>query len=188
MKLRDILNEAPVMVKQGGYPKEFQDRAEDDIYLANQLPHRHKEMYRAGNISFRENYNHRIITVWVDDKAIGVMNIQPSLLSKVIGTPSHQVMNVWIDPKHRNKKLGLKLYNYVLHQRREGFASGAVMTPASRRIYTSLLGDSTVDVYALLYNEDDGTFSRQELNKRTRGLTTGSTVDDARATFVAVAN
>jgi len=186
MKLRDILIEAPFMVKQSGYPKDFGERSQQDVDFATNNPWKYKEKYREGDISFREDFRGYVITVWLDEEAIGVMHLKPVMLSKIIGATAHQVMNVWIDPKHRNKRIGLKLYNYVLHQRKEGFASHEFMTPASRRIYTSLLDDPSVDVYALLRNED-GTFRRVELNKRTRGLTTGSTVDDARAAFVAVA-
>jgi len=187
MKLHDILIEAPFMVKQSGYPADFQHAAERAVALANQYTSYYQEKYRDGDVSFGEDPSGNMIIVYVDDEAIGMMHLERSRLSKVIGTPSHQVMNVWIKREHRNKGIGLKLYNYVLRQRKEGFASACYMTPASRRLYTSLLGDPSVDVYALLHNKD-GTYQRQELNKRTRGLTTGSAVDDARATFVMVPN
>ena len=65
------------------------------------------------------------------------------------------------------------------------------MTPASRRIYSSLLKDPTVDVYALVYKSvgvgRGGKFSREELHIGPDGVTTGDELLDNTSTFVAVA-
>jgi len=188
MELTELVTEAPLMVKQGGYPPFFKKDAMNSISRAAMNPAL-KETYRDGDVVFKENpSNPNNIYVFFGDEPIGVMNLaQSKAITHTIGKPAYQVMNVFILPEYRNKGIGIKLYNYVLHQRDEAFASGAAMTPASRRIYTSLLGDPSVDVYALKFNRP-GDYERIELNKRTRGLTTGKTKLDNSVTFVATAN
>jgi hypothetical protein len=70
------------------------------------------------------------------------------------------------------------MYNHIIHGRGEAFASGAAMTPASRRVYTSLFRDPTVDAYALTGE------GRVELSVGPDGVTTGDPAIDRRAVFV----
>ena len=197
------LSEAPVMVKQGEYPTGLEGRAKQDISYATNNSHQLQEKSRGGNIRFMEGTKDTQIFVFDKEVSIGIMELVISpQVSKHIGVASFQVFNVFILQQYRNKGIGKKLYEYVLHERGDAFASGASMTPASRRVYTSFLGDPTVDVFALKksftpHNDrsnfrfgsrfDNTTFERVELNKRTRGLTTGSTEEDNKAIFVMMA-
>ena len=182
MKLKDILNEMPSMVPQQAYP--YDRESEMTVAAATNDPSAFVEKYSDGNISIRERKTDPArIYLFSGDQAVGVfILVRYPRPSAHLGQTVHQVSNVWIDPDYRNKGFGTMLYNYILQQRKEGFASGAAMTPSSRRVYTSMLNNSSVEVFGLLYN--DGEYERVELYKGKDGITTGSAEDDKRTVFV----
>jgi hypothetical protein len=142
--------------------------------------------------------------LFVKDVAVGMMHLVDSRLpKKLVGKKSWQVMNVYLKPEYRNQRLGLELYDYVLHHKKQAFASGAAMTPSSRRIYTSNLKNPSVDVYALIKGftsladmeamwdvgrDVEPEYDRRELHVGPDGVTTGEPGLDRVAIFVMVAH
>lgn len=180
MRLHDILLEMPAMVPQGMYPLEKSSVTdlEDATILG---PSRYTLLFQDKNVRIVcPPHRPTDLYLFFDDTAIGVMSLARSRI-EALTVPGWQVMNVFILPEYRNKKLGLMLYNYVLHHRKEAFASAAAMTPASRRVYTSLFKDPTVDVYAIVNKQ------RQEVVVGPDGISTEDPKDNNRAAFIAVA-
>lgn len=145
--------------------------------------------YKTGDITIRSRGN--ILFVFIKDTAVGVLDVTDASLKvkEIIGRQTWQVKNVYILPEHRNKRLGLLLYHHILHRRKQAFAAGAALTPSSRRIYDSLLRDSTVDVYALYFEEvkkQEYEYRRVELHLGPDGITTGDRDIDKNSEFVAV--
>jgi len=184
MKLQD-LKEMPAMVPQSVYPLDKQSIGA--LQSATQSSDKLKELSRDGDISIKINPERsNVLYVFVDDEAVGIMELTPSRVE--VDVRAWQVSNVFVSPEYRNRMLGIMLYNFVLHRRGEAFAAGAAMTPSSRRIYTSLFKDPTVDVYALVGKDRERKDrERKELEIAPEGVTTGDSVMDQSAVFVAVA-
>ena len=173
MKLKDILNEMPSMVPQSGYP--FDKQSQNSLDAATANPNQFIEKYNDGEISIRESRaDPNSLRMFSGDQAIGHMILSDTGMSKQVGAQVWQVSDVWINPEYRNKGLGKKFYNYVLKERKEGFASVAAMTPSSRRIYTSMLDDPSVTVFGILRQHRNSEFESVQLHKGENGITTGA--------------
>lgn len=179
MKLHDILNEMPQMVRQDVFP--FAESSERNLRNFPKYQSQAKKEAQHGEYQI-VSLDHDDLYLLHGNTAIGLMNLTPSRL-KGLNVPTFQVMNVYITPEYQNKRLGLLLYNHVLRIRRHAFASGALMTPASRRVYTSFLKDPQIDVYALTRDEQQ----RLELHAGPEGVTTGNPETDNKAYFIMVA-
>lgn len=180
MRLHDILLEMPYMVPQEMYPLGKSSVTELEDATIHGLS-RYTLLFQDKNVRIVcPPPNPNRLYLFVDDTAVGIMSLAQARIESLT-VPAWQVVNVFILPEYRNKKLGLMMYNYVLHQRKEAFASAAAMTPASRRIYTSLIKDQTVDVYAIVNKQ------RQEVVNGPDGISTKDPNDNSRATFVAIA-
>lgn len=193
------------MVPQDQYPAGLASDAEEWLQSATNNPSDLKEKYRKGDIRIMSLKGVHLF-LFVKDVAVGHMHLVDARnLKKIIGKRAWQVMNVYVKPEYRNQRLGIMLYDYVLHHRNHAFASGESMTPSSRRIYTSKLKDPSVDVYALirdysnfempskgsLWSEtplNQKAYSRRELHTGPDGVTTGEPGLDRVATFVMVAH
>lgn len=198
-----------MMVPQEHYPF---DTARELQYVTKNPPPGMKEEYRSGKIRIMSE-DYTTLYMFMDDVAIGKLHLvnAGNDIKKLIGTRGWQVMDVFISEKFRNQRLGLVLYNFVLHHRKHAFTSAAAMTPASRRVYGSFLKDPKVDVYALVAPEDQpasDTFGpddgyrghrshplqadpkdliRHELHLGPDGITTGDADLDSDSMFVMVA-
>lgn len=199
MKIHEIIAEAPEMVPQDRYPAELADDAEQWLQSVTDDPSELKEKFRDGNIRIMSLEGVHLF-LFDGDTAVGHMHlVDAKNLKKVIGKRAWQVMNVYVKPEYRNQRLGIMLYDYILHHRKHAFASGAQMTPSSRRIYTSKLKDPSVDVYGLVKDFSGATkgdlytygaamkYERIELRAGSDGVTTGDRHLDHMTTFVMIA-
>jgi len=186
MRTYEILTEVPIMVSQEKYP--FETESIRLLQQATMRPDAHRTEYEKGDLRIASSRD-EILFVFIKDTAVGVIELTgvSENIEDLIGRQAWQALNAYVLPEHRNKKLGVMLYQHVLHRRKEAFAAGAAMTPSSRRVYSSLLKDPTVDVYALYSEDPYGELERLELQMGPKGVTTGASEVDNDSIFVAIA-
>lgn len=184
MRIHEILTEVPYMVPQKQYAPVESD-ALRTLKNASSRPDAYRTEYEEGDTRIASRRDDELV-LFIGDLAVGMMHLTNAHAGEQLDRETWQVMNVYVLPEHRNKKLGLMMYQHVLHHRKEAFAAGAAMTPSSRRVYDSLWKDPTVDVYAL-HVDNEGEYKKLDLKIGPDGVTTGDRQIDKESLFVAIA-
>ena len=85
-----------------------------------------KEEYRSGKLRIMSD-DYTYLYLYMNDVAVGKLHLVNggNDIKKLVGTRVWQVMDVFVSPEFRNKRLGLMLYNFVLHHRKHAFGSAA---------------------------------------------------------------